>query len=347
MLLGLGYVILAGLLNLRTGRDIGMFPLQVIFLGCVILLIVGLVLGVVGLVRIGQSAGRLTGRGFAIIGILIPLGLGGLGVLISLQEHARSVAHYPMHCGTNLSQIGKAMMIYANDYEDRFPTAGGRGTVWGPGLSDWKAGRRAEAFGLDPNGAGGQATISSSLFLLVKYGEVSPDVFVCRGDRRVKELKPGKYGVSADRLTDLWDFGPNPARHCSYAYHLPYGAYALTAYSHPGLAVAADRNPWMASPGFKVTEFSLFKPDVAPFDGTAEEAQQGNALAHGREGQNVLYMDSHVEFNKRASSGLDDDNVYTSWDGDDARRGVPPKPYDSRPANEFDSLLVNDPPLNR
>jgi len=238
-------------------------------------------------------------------------------------------------------------MIYANDYDDRFPVAGGECTVWGAGLSDWRTDHRAEAFGLDPNGTGGHATISASLYLLVKYRELSPEEFVCRGDRRIKAFQPRKYRISDAKLKALWDFGPNPARHSSYSYHLPYGGYALTTSSHPGMAVAADRNPWIEAPGFKVTEFSSFLPDVGPFHGMAEEAQQGNALAHGREGQNVLYLDSHVQFNKRAFSGLEDDNVYTSWDGRDKVRGVPPKPYDSQPAHGHDSLLVNDPPLDR
>jgi hypothetical protein len=239
------------------------------------------------------------------------------------------------------------MMLYANDYDDQFPVAGGARTVWGSGLPDWKAATRAEAFGLDPNGVGGHATISASLYLLVKYRELSPGEFVCRGDRRIKAFQPRKYRISDARLKDLWDFGPNPARHCSYAYHLPYGGYALTTSSHPGLAVAADRNPWIEAPHFRATEFSQFYPDVAPFNGTAEDAQQGNTLVHGREGQNVLYLDSHVAFNQRAYSSLHRDNIYTSQDGTDAIRGVPPKPFDSPPANRFDSLLVNDPPRGR
>lgn len=28
-----------------------------------------------------------------------------------------------MACGTNLSRLGKAMLLYANDYDDKFPTA--------------------------------------------------------------------------------------------------------------------------------------------------------------------------------------------------------------------------------
>jgi hypothetical protein len=252
-----------------------------------------------------------------------------------------------MGCGTNLSGIGKAMLIYANDYDDKLPLAGGDGTVWGASLKNWRGATRQEAFGLDPNGTGGQATISSSLYLLVKYREVSPKSFVCKGDRRTREFEPGRYGIESDKLRDVWDFGPDPARHCSYAYHIPYGRYALTMAIDPRMALAADRNPWIDGPRQKAADFSLFKPDALPFNGTTDDARRGNVRAHKYDGQNVLFLDSHVEFAERSFCALRNDNVYTAWDGDDRARGVPPKPYASPPAHKDDSLLVNDPPASR
>jgi len=38
---------------------------------------------------------------------------------------------FRIECARNLSEIGKAMLIYANDYEDELPRAGGRNTAWG------------------------------------------------------------------------------------------------------------------------------------------------------------------------------------------------------------------------
>ena len=44
-------------------------------------------------------------------------------------------------CSANLAQIGKAMLVYANDYEDELPRSGGRTTAWGPlpGATSWMA----------------------------------------------------------------------------------------------------------------------------------------------------------------------------------------------------------------
>ena len=158
---------------------------------------------------------------------------------------------------------------------------------------------------------------------------------------------PTKYHIDGNRLTGVWDFGPNPAKHCSYAYQQSYGPYALTTSGDPRVNVAADHNPWIDSAKWKARDFSAFKPNVSAFKVTADQARLGNAKAHLADGQNVLYLDSHVEFTKRPFIALDDDNMYTSWDVQDRMRGVPPKPYESEPANEFDSLLVNDPPLGR
>jgi hypothetical protein len=194
-----------------------------------------------------------------------------------------------------------------------------------------------EAFGLGPNGTGGQATISSSFWLLVRYANLPPKTFVCKGDRGTRPFDPNAYRTSGRRSPALWDFGPAPARHCSYSYHAPYGRYELTPFGDPAIPLAADRNPWIDGPRWKATDFTAFRRN-----GTVDEQRAGNTLAHWLDGQNVLFLDSHVDFEKRSFCGVDDDNLYTSWDGGDKVRGVPPK-LGSMPADAKDSLLVNDP----
>jgi len=132
--------------------------------------------------------------------------------------------------------------------------------------------------------------------------------------------------------------------HVSYAYYRAHGAVKLTLQGDSDLAMAADRNPWMDSPFKRAKDFSAFMPDRAPFTGTQESALRGNTWAHSGDGQNVLFLDCHVEFSKRAFCGVDDDNVYTFWDDDDKVRGWPAT-FGAVPADMTDSLLVNDPAL--
>ncbi len=276
------------------------------------------VLGVASLSTIATSGGRLVGRGFAWVGVGIPAGqlLAVLFLTFARGAHGTS---YQMTCGTNLSLIGKAMLIYANDYGDELPFAGGPGSRWTGRVADWAASDREKAFGLSPDGSGGQVSISASLYLLVKYAEVPPKQFLCGGAARrsrekgMTEFKAGTYRVGNKpmELTDFWDFGPNPSTHCSYAYQMVYGPSKLTVASEPAFTIAADRNPWMDSPSAKARDFSGYLPDIAPYNGTSEQAKRGNSFRHEGEGQNVVFLDTHVEFKKRSFCGLDDDNIYT------------------------------------
>lgn len=312
-----------------------------------------IVLGIIALVAIGRSGGRLTGTAFAVIGTVIPVfSIFFIGLLMAILMPAlartRQLA-FRMTCGTNLSGLGKAMLIYSNDYQDEFPRAGGRSTEWAGQTPNWLGADRRQAFDLAPDGSGGRASVNASLYLLVKYTEVTPKSFVCKGDVATTEFTLRDIPPGVD-LIDAWDFGPpeESSKHCSYAYHIPYGQFALTTSNAPGLAVAADRNPWIDSHFAAAADFSRFRPDIAPFNGDANQARYGNAMTHQLDGQNVLFLDSHVEFAKRAYCALEDDNIYTISTSQTAGDplGTPPK-LGSRPANRKDSLLVHDPPPMR
>ena len=301
--------------------------------------ILTLILGIIALVRIGLSADRLTGKGFAVIGIVMPAVFFSLMFLQTVLPRTRSVA-YRMVCGSNLAQIGRAMLVYNGDYDHDIPQAGGPTTKWGT-TPNWQADNRFDAFGLKSDYTGGSATISSSLYLLVKYGEQDPRLFVCPKDTGTTEFKPAEYGTLEKDIEKFWDFGPNPSKHCSVSYHLSYGPYSLsTGTSLPRTAVIADRNPWLDSPAAKTADFRAFDPN-----GDSAARMAGNSISHKSEGQNVLFMDFHVSFEKHSFCGVNDDNIYTYWDGSDIQQGAPPT-LTSQPADELDSLLVNDPPLD-
>jgi len=277
-------------------------------------------------------------KGFTLVELLVVIAIIALlmGILMPALARVRQIA-FRMVCGTNLSGIGKAMLIYSNDYDDELPRAGGRNSTWSGMIPDWLALNRFNAYGLAADGSGGSATISSCFYLLVKYAEVTPKSFICKGDSGTTEFKPADEGAGDRELIDLWDFGSAPREHCSYSYHMPFGLYALTTASEPGLAVAADRNPYIASPAAEAKDFpGLFNPD-----GGTEAIKAGNAFQHQEDGQNILFLDNHVGFEKRPFAGVNDDNIWTFWDGGDVRIGTPPV-FGSEPQDRTDSLLVHD-----
>jgi len=259
-------------------------------------------------------------------------------------------------CAMNLSGLGKAMLIYANDYDDELPKAGVRNkNQWVPRLPNWAARSRWEAYGVNPGDSTRMAkvTTTSSLYLLVKYVEVTPKSFVCPAEPETTPFSLAKVPEELPEGFELiraWDFGGryddknNPSRHCSYAYHMPFGRYALQTACEPGMAVLADRNPWMDPQRVEDPKLGWARFDPSASD--PNRVRIGNSDAHERAGQNVLFLDLHVSFEKRPTCGLNDDNIYsTALDATGAGRtkGRKPRVYDATPPlNREDSMLVQE-----
>ncbi len=299
-------------------------------------------------------------RGFTLVELLVVIAIIALlmGILMPALARVRQLA-FRMTCGTNLSGIGKAMLLYSNDNDDEFPKAGGRTNTWTPqGIPMWNAPTRQLAFGVANNE--GKTTVSSSFYMLVKYSDVTPKQFVCKGESETREFtlaEVGATGLDADfTLADAWDFGPGSQsgtptyEFCSYSYHYPFNNYALTTTHEPTMAVAADRNPWMTTPderGDVEFQWSGFMPDEDPHNGTSEQARVGNTDAHQMEGQNVLFLDSHVALEKRSYCATEQDNIYTMA----KRNALKTDPmyytgvafaYANKPTSRKDSYLVNE-----
>ncbi len=262
-------------------------------------------------------------------------------------------------CAKNMASLGKAMLIYSNDYEDELPMAGGKVNEWVPTIPNWLGRMRTQAFGMNTrDGSGGKTTTTSSLYLLVKYAEVHSRNFVCPGEPKtrafrlseVKETLPGGF-----ELIDAWDFGGryddcnNPSRHCSYSYHVPFDRQnALTVAYDPGMPVLADRNPWIDPNRVNDANLGWARFLEASEGADPNGVRIGNSDTHRRDGQNVLFLDTHVVFQTRPACGVNDDNLYTI-DATQSEPGEPkqtvPQVYGSlRPAHKRDSVLVQELP---
>jgi prepilin-type N-terminal cleavage/methylation domain-containing protein len=303
-------------------------------------------------------------KGFTLVELLVVIAIIALlmGILMPALARVRQIA-FRMVCGSNLSGIGRAMLIYTNDYDNDLPRAGYTGTIWADQIPRWDGADRAIAYtGTTPftGGNPGAATISASLYLLVKFAEVTPKSYVCKGESTRKAFKASDYQAysTIPNMEDeeAWDFGPtntsglSPTNHCSYSYHMPYNQHFLSvASSEPGMAVAADRNPWL-DPDTLTDQYVWNDHSKTTGMEIIKRYQKGNAGAHQREGQNVLFMDNHVYFENTASCGIDEDNIYTY------NSGTPPPIqrgrellcttiYDTTyPVFAKDSLLVNECP---
>ena len=246
-------------------------------------------------------------KGFTLIELLVVIAIIALlmSILMPALARVREMANRVV-CGTNLKGIGTASAIYAGeDDSGRFPCAGCRKSIWGSTVFD--APDADTAFSCTTGT--GQASISSSLYILVKYDYATTKQFICKSDpdSDTDEFRTGEP-------FKLWDFG-DPVAQCSYAYHMPYDDgsglhFRLSSASNPALAMAADRNPW---------NIAISIAGTLPNDASFGPKEIGNSAAHGREGQNVLFVDSHVDFSKTqgtevegrgSNCGLNDDDIY-------------------------------------
>jgi prepilin-type N-terminal cleavage/methylation domain-containing protein len=274
-------------------------------------------------------------KAFTLVELLVVIAIIAmlLAILMPALSRVRSLA-YQMICGTNQSGVGKAIVLYSSENDEKYPEFGPAGiakrTKWFEWMSPYQW---ADPKTFDKKGGQASATVTSSLYLLVKYADVNPSQFICNAQGAVK-FKLSDYeehetytqiGADAAKdVTECWDFGPSPPEHVSFSYNYPYADTSPDGSSGPSTPLTADISPWMRPKTRDIYTGTEFVPketsgDLAPqivnYSKKVNKSKfpLGNSPAHSLEGQNVLFNDMHVKFLKTPNVGVEQDNIYTYW----------------------------------
>ena len=325
-------------------------------------------------------------KGFTLVELLVVIAIIAmlLAILMPALNRVKLLA-YRVVCGSNLRSLGQGITLYSGDFDEEYAIAGDVNTIWGTDSWEWT---KFSATG-DPTNYKTGASISTSLYLLVKYAAIPPATFLCKGGLEKKFVLKEYFNpatmTAGDPKTerDCFDFSGRQSNflHVSYAYHLPYHdiippggtSYTLSAMSPPGMALMADKNPWIDARGgdnlIAGREWTAGNQKTGFIDGIPSDfdtsptstwkkknLNKGNSRSHAQEGQNVMFNDTHVSFESGSNCGINKDNIYTSWDGaadpanitrTEREAGVDqpnPKDYPDTifPGTDEDSVLVND-----
>jgi len=103
--------------NIFTETDLPDGFIVILIISAYIAIVVSLILGIITLVNIYRSNNTLTGKSYVILPIVLSLLISFMLVNIAVLFRI----HQPIACGSNLSSLGKSMMLYAAHHKGQYP----------------------------------------------------------------------------------------------------------------------------------------------------------------------------------------------------------------------------------
>jgi len=276
----------------------------------------------------GAAASRKAGLGsiiVAVVALVIVL------IMLFPQPDFRLEHAYRASCALNLRQIGSACRTWADLNQHAWPDVfTEQSTHWHEvGNTRTDACTSVREDGEPPkaepgdNGQPIQSNTANFWPLVVEMG-LTPEVFLC----------PSSHGWPDSAVVEyksVRDFRGEPF--CSYSFQDLLGPYSMkkTVSAHSSrYAVAADASPmrrdfWSGGPGGgvpigvtdrRLTEKPRFEEDdedTAQWNRQVKNISQPwelNSPNHKFKGQNVLYLDGHVEWKEHPYCGVNWDNIW-------------------------------------
>jgi prepilin-type N-terminal cleavage/methylation domain-containing protein len=283
-------------------------------------------------------------KGFTLVELLVVIGIIALlvSILMPALGKAKELAKQIM-CGSQLSGLGKSVMMYENDYKEQSPKGWSVQTATlgvGSGLYNDLGGatptvRTRWASGVLNTEIGRQTipTIGQCLYLLVRKTDVDPKAFVCPSapnDTPMRLTDAQLVNPAVTEWTELGDF--QGGGNLSYSYNEPWDRHCDSS-AQSSLALMADKSLVTDTPTLGINPLTTPNPNTGDnirvgtdaFSGTwdntpilgqtALNVRYGNSNNHQTRCQNVLFYGTHVTKPTTPLVGIGGDNIYTAWSG--------------------------------
>ena len=272
-------------------------------------------------------------KGFTLIELLVVVAIIALLISILLPSlgRARELAKQAV-CRSNLRGIGQACHIYSNDNKESFPVAAHAPSANPDPSSNQLGVQYFGRLGVDqtistPNTS--SVHPSRSMFLLVIGGQSTAKQFVCPSSGDVEDdlrnhPAAGQQQASQPGINrfDFKGYGQ-----LSYGYHMPYGKWARpTTNLDPRMPLGADKGPYFnggastnqSGQGAIDAVVALTPPSFSNVNDALRASNDQwrlfNSRNHGQEGQVVMFVDGHAEFERKPIIGVNNDNIYNYSD---------------------------------
>jgi prepilin-type N-terminal cleavage/methylation domain-containing protein/prepilin-type processing-associated H-X9-DG protein len=261
-------------------------------------------------------------RAFTLIELLVVIAIIALliSILLPSLSRARELSKR-LVCGSNLKGIGTSCKIYANDNQEKWPVPAFRkAAINTTGIAylanDVPVGYQRNRPSLSDIGTaqGSQMlSVTRAFWMLVRSGDVTVNQFVCPSS--TDENDP------TQDIDFYYDF--TAYNNISYGYQVPFGP--PTTRPREGMdnrhILAADKGPYYTPDTQPNWNVGMGGAGGINLNDSPKTWRPFNSENHGGasngEGQNCLYFDGHVAFNRIPAVGIDADNIYTviqnSW----------------------------------